>query len=327
MAVALQRLEGVVASGSWPVLWLRYLGSDAGNASRRYKIDWREPGAGAYPSALPMGIRCMEDESIKIDWLAARGEREERQTDHRAMSKPFHVAIIGGGIAGLTLAIALHHRQVPFTIYEQAGEFGEVGAGVSFTPNAVQAMKACHPGIYEALERVCTRNLWPSKQNVWFDYLDGFANRTEGARQPIAFTIRNSLGQNGVHRAHFLAELVQLLPADVARFNKHLDSVGDNPASGRRVCRFSDGSSAEADVVIGCDGIKSRVRALLLGDDLHPAASPSFTHKYAYRGLVPMDKAVAAVGEELASNSCMHVCIVSCVPVLSVRLCIAPAPC
>lgn len=64
-------------------------------------------------------------------------------------------------------------------------------------------------------------------------------------------------------------------------------------------------------MVIGCDGIKSRVRALLLGDDLHPAASPSFTHKYAYRGLVPMDKAVAAVGEELASNSCMHVCVVS----------------
>ena len=80
MAVALQRSEGVVASGSCAVLWLRYLGSDAGNASRRYKIDWRElePGkAGAYPiraSALPMGIRCMEDESIKTDWLTARGE-------------------------------------------------------------------------------------------------------------------------------------------------------------------------------------------------------------------------------------------------------------
>ena len=223
------------------------------------------------------------------------------------MSKPFQVAIIGGGIAGLTLAIALHHRHIPLTIYEQAAVFGEVGAGVSFTPNAVQAMKACHPGIHHAFERVCTRNLWPAKQNVWFDYLDGYGHRTEGGRQDIAFTIRNSLGQNGVHRAHFLDELVQLLPGDLAQFNKRLVDVTENPANGKWVCRFSDGSCDEADVVIGCDGIKSRVRALLVGED-RPAAAPSFTHKYAYRGLVPMDKAVEAVGEELASNACMHVC-------------------
>lgn len=73
------------------------------------------------------------------------------------------------------------------------------------------------------------------------------------------------------------------------------------------VMRFADGSMDEADLVIGCDGIKSRVRGLLVGEG-DPAAVPSFTHKYAYRGLVPMDKAVEAIGEELASNSCMHVC-------------------
>lgn len=81
--------------------------------------------------------------------------------------KEFEIAIIGGGIAGLTLAIALHQRGVPFRIYEQAPQYGEIGAGVSFSPNAVEAMKLCHTGIYEAFERICTRNSWESKRKVW----------------------------------------------------------------------------------------------------------------------------------------------------------------
>jgi salicylate hydroxylase len=72
------------------------------------------------------------------------------------------------------------------------------------------------------------------------------------------------------------------------------------------VMNFLDGTTAEADCVIGCDGIKSRVRQILFGKD-HPSARPVYTHKYAYRGLIPMEKAVVAVGEERAQNACMHV--------------------
>ena len=57
--------------------------------------------------------------------------------------------------------------------------------------------------------------------------------------------------------------------------------------------------------VIGCDGIRSRVRQLLLGID-SPASYPSFCHQIAFRGLVRMDRAVAALGEEKAHNQCMH---------------------
>lgn len=59
-------------------------------------------------------------------------------------------------------------------------------------------------------------------------------------------------------------------------------------------------------IVIGCDGIKSRVRAWMMGAD-HPSTPPVYTHKYAYRGLIPMEKAKKELGDDLASNAKMHV--------------------
>lgn len=219
--------------------------------------------------------------------------------------KKLDIAIVGGGIAGLTLAIALHHRGVKISIHEQAPKFGEIGAGVSFSPNAVEAMKKCHDGIYNAFEKVCTRNSWSSKGNVWFDYLDGYDKTLQKAgHQDAAFTISNSLGQSGVHRAHFLDEMVKLLPGDRAVFGKRLKSITEKD-DGKLVMHFEDQTQAEADAVIGCDGIKSRVRQIMFGEK-HPCAFPTYTHKYAYRGLAPMEKAVEAIGEERAKNACMH---------------------
>jgi salicylate hydroxylase len=222
-------------------------------------------------------------------------------------TKDFEIAIVGGGIAGLTLAIALYHRQIAVTVYEQAGQFGEIGAGVSFSPNAVQAMRVCHEGIHQAFDKVCTRNVWPSKRKVWFDYLDGLEEDAPGgATQKIAFSVSNDLGQNGVHRARFLDEIVKLLPPKIARFGKKLRDIVEG-GDQRLVMSFEDGTTAEADAVIGCDGIKSKVRQVIVGEG-HPSVHPVYTHKYAYRGLAPMEQAIEAVGAELAENSCMHVC-------------------
>lgn len=221
-----------------------------------------------------------------------------------APAKSFHVAIVGGGIAGVTLAIALHSRQIAVTIYEQAQAFGEVGAGVAFGPNALQAMELCHHGIYEAFEKIRTTNLWPSKQKVWFDFYDGYeSKKADGAG--CAFSFSNGLGQNGVHRAHFLNELVKLIPKEIAQFNKQLEEIREK-LDGKLKMTFTDGTSADADVIIGCDGIKSRVRQVILGKD-HPSAHPSYTHKYAYRGLVPMEIAIHAIGAEKAQNACIWV--------------------
>lgn len=58
--------------------------------------------------------------------------------------------------------------------------------------------------------------------------------------------------------------------------------------------------------MIACDGIKSRVRRLVLGDD-HPAALPQYTHKVAYRALIPIEKAIEALGEYKALHQHMHI--------------------
>lgn len=221
-------------------------------------------------------------------------------TNQTPAEKQFHVAIIGGGIAGLTLAVALYRRNVPAILYERAAKFEEIGAGVSFAPNAIQAMKSCHPGVHDAFEKVCTRNGWESKQKVWFDFVDGMEATGE---KDIGFEISTNLGQNGVHRAHFLDELAKLLPEDRVQFGKEIDDITEGP-DGKVVMTFADGVKATADAVIGCDGIRSRVRQSVVGAS-HPSVQPSYSHKYAYRGMIPMDKAIEAIGEERALNATM----------------------
>lgn len=116
---------------------------------------------------------------------------------------------------------------------------------------------------------------------------------------------RCATGMQSVHRAHFLDELVNLVPKQRAHFHKRLTTIEDNSAEGGRVVlHFQDGTCTTTDAVVGADGIHSAMRLNLLGDS-HPAAKPVFAHSVAYRALVDMDKAVEKVGSELSSNCTM----------------------
>ncbi|KAK3679509.1 hypothetical protein LTR78_001070 [Recurvomyces mirabilis] len=222
-----------------------------------------------------------------------------------AANKP-SIAIIGGGISGLTLAIALIRRGLNVQIYEQARAFGEIGAGVAFGPNSIRAMKTCSPDIFDAFEKVATINQWPEKKNVWFDFHDGYDKDSPVGQEKLLFTLSSESGNNAVHRAHFLDEVIKLVPDEITHFRKHLDTIEQPIGQGKVKMTFHDGTAAEADAVIGCDGIKSRTRAWMLGGDDTPGAAPVYTHKYAYRGLIPMQRAVDALGDDNARNSKMH---------------------
>ena len=101
-----------------------------------------------------------------------------------------------------------------------------------------------------------------------------------------------------VHRAHFLDELVKGIPAYRAHFNKRLQDLEETEDG--VILHFKDGTTATADVVIGADGVHSKVRELLIGAE---AAKPVFSGSVIYRGLVPMEKAIEALGSEHAQNS------------------------
>lgn len=208
------------------------------------------------------------------------------------------------------MVIGLLHQNISCTLYEAAPAFMEIGAGVSFGPNAVRAMSLIDPDIKKGYDSIATGNGWPEKQKLYFEYRlgqkeDGWkdlkAPGKEGLR--IAQVVAGDVGQSSVHRPHFLDVLVKLVPEGVAKFGMrvmNVEKVGETMKM-----TFANGKTAEADAVIGCDGVRSRTRQILLGKD-HEATNPTFTGKYAYRGLVPMEKAVDALGDELARNSQMY---------------------
>lgn len=217
--------------------------------------------------------------------------------------KPFEVAIVGGGIAGLTLALHLLIHRVPTKLYEQAPRFGEIGAGVAFGPNSTKALSLISPHVFKAFEDAETNNLAETKKSVWFDFRYG--DTCDGRRPDggLICTLECDGGQRGVRRSAFLDGLVKLLPSGVAEFGKRVESFTQD-RDGVTLC-FQDGSTAKHDVVVGCDGVKSRIRKFLLGED-DAASTPTFSGKYAYRGLIPMQQAAAELGPELAGNSQMY---------------------
>ncbi|RFC78019.1 FAD-dependent monooxygenase [Streptomyces sp. AcE210] len=203
-----------------------------------------------------------------------------------APSQSFEVVIAGGGLGGVTAALALRHRGIRVTVLEQAAQFGEIGAGIQTAPNASRVLLGL--GLRKQLEAIHTepqdqvRRRWKDGSVVGLTQLGERCKREFNA--PYWHYHRADL-----HRVILDACVDPNGPGPVVELHtdSHVDGLDrSNPL--RPAAVTDDGRRFEGDVVIGADGIRSRVRDLMgLPDTLE------FSGEMAFRALIPGDLVAA----------------------------------
>lgn len=178
------------------------------------------------------------------------------------------IAIIGGGLGGMSFAnAAVHVGLRNIQLYERASEFTEVGAGVNITRNANRILDTY--GLKDAM-------LWKSSRNPPC-YMEYRNYRTGEYLGEIAEFGEPASRQ--IHRAHLLDVLKQRVPPSALNTDKGLRSIQFDGS--KYLLDFEDGTVSSADVIIGCDGIKSIVRQHMGIID-----SPKYSGQVVYRGYV-----------------------------------------
>jgi 2-polyprenyl-6-methoxyphenol hydroxylase-like FAD-dependent oxidoreductase len=181
------------------------------------------------------------------------------------------IAVVGGGIAGLALAAALNRRGLSSVIFEAEPEPAEIGAGVQIAPNASRLLHRL--GLAGRLRQVAVRPA-ATEFRRWSD--NGLISRTA-----LGDECERLYGAPyyTIHRADLRRTLASLVRPERILLGRRL--VAMRAAAGRACLRFADGSSYQASMVVGADGIRSVVRATMVADQ------PVFSGLGVYRGLVP----------------------------------------
>ncbi len=181
--------------------------------------------------------------------------------------------MVGGGIGGLSAAIALRRAGVEATVFERAGELREIGAGISLWANAMKALKKI--GLYDAV-RVAGRPLRPGGELR--------SSNGEVFHEVSAAAMEESFGDVTValHRADLQEALLGALDEDAVRLGADFRCFEQDEKG--VVARFADGWEERGDLLVGADGLRSVVRARLLGD-----GPPRYAGYMAWRGVVELE--------------------------------------
>jgi salicylate hydroxylase len=195
-------------------------------------------------------------------------------TGAAAVTRP-DVLVVGGGIGGLSAAFALHRKGLHVRLYERAGEFGEVGAGLQIAPNCTRILAD-----YGLLDEAVSVGVLPETM-VMYDATDGSVlTRLDlldlGRRYGFPYMVIHRSDLHGLFLSACQQAGVELITS--------AECVGyENVAGGARVT-FAGGATDEAEAVIAADGLHSVARQQLVGDE------PVSSNYVAYRGAIPFDR-------------------------------------
>lgn len=184
------------------------------------------------------------------------------------MSERLTAAVVGGGIGGLTAAAALTRAGIEASVYEQAPEIGEIGAGVLIGPNSVRLLHRL--GLAEAIDEV---GGWVGEGSTYY--------RHDGTKVAPVMTTDSSgwAAMYGMHRADLVDVLRRAVPGHRVHPGHRAVSFTQDAEKAR--VTFENGAVAEADLVIGADGIHSAMQPFVTEQ-----ATPVFSGQVSYRGVL-----------------------------------------
>jgi salicylate hydroxylase len=188
-------------------------------------------------------------------------------------------AIAGGGIGGLTAALALLRAGWRVRVYEQADTLGEVGAGITIASGTGRGLA------WLGLEAALLAESLPSSSVAFVHYrtralLAGAFDH--GAPEDHGFATGRHIHRADLHR--ILLDAVRAVDPDCVRTGHRIAAFAQDGSGA--TARFANGAVARADLLIGADGARSVIRTGLFGDD-----APVFSGQVAFRCLVPAEAA------------------------------------
>ncbi|EIW82784.1 FAD/NAD(P)-binding domain-containing protein [Coniophora puteana RWD-64-598 SS2] len=219
------------------------------------------------------------------------------------MSCPkFRVAIVGGGVGGTTLAVALSkYEDIAVDVYERAAHFSEVGAGVGLWPRPFKVLKKLGLG-----DELLKKTPIPYNEEEYVTAMK--FRRSDLEEGEYLFTMKSKGNLVYIHRADFHSVLLDNVSPSVETYtSKRLDSYtqpsADNPSE-PIILNFRDGSTATCDILVGADGVKSVVRKFMMQnlsrdvdalkkcstEEYLACIEPVFSGGVSYRTLIQADK-------------------------------------
>ncbi|HEX2546332.1 MAG TPA: FAD-dependent monooxygenase, partial [Ramlibacter sp.] len=161
------------------------------------------------------------------------------------------IAIVGGGIGGLTLALGLQRQGIACDVYEAVAEMKEIGVGITLLPHAMRELAAL--GLQAELEPQGIENL----ESVFFNRFGQYVYREKRGRHA-----GYAVPEVGMHRGRLHATMYRAVLARLGADRVHLSHrfTGLTQDEQQVTLNFEGQPSVQADVVIACDGVNSAVR-------------------------------------------------------------------